>query len=366
MAQLPEKVEKNLKEAEKEIGEHNIQQIREHLLRSMALPTPITESNLKTMSVRLKTVARLIGRPLDDLKEKDLQTLNLRMREKGMVSGQDYRKVLKRFLLLKNKKKYFDLIDSMYLKAPSRNGHKLLVDADEFWSKEECNRYLEESYHHSPKQSAWAGLWLATGCRPHELLMLCKKDIECKEDGSLIVRVSPKAKTGKRSVVLQGNEGAGVWYYLQRHLKNLENNQRLFPYSYNAALKTHRYICKRVRIGKTKKTNFYIARKQRLTDFYNRYGLAKAASMSGHTPGSKSMRHYVAMSEEMLQQKELPNVESHKCPNPQCNAVNDPHYSNCQRCGAPLSQDKFNALVQKNMEGLIELVLEKHGLINSQ
>lgn len=336
-----------------EASKYNLKLIEEHLQRCAALPSQPGESRLKTIKVRLRTVARLLGKPLDGLNEKDLQTLNLAMRERNMESAADYRKVLKRFLKLKDKKKYIDLIDSDYMKAPRRNGHKLLVDPEDFWSEEENNRYIEESKTHSPKQAAWAGLWIATGCRPHELLALKKESIEFDaKTGTLLVRVA-SAKTGKRSIVLQGNEAAGVWRLTKPHIETLEEGSLLFPCSYQAIKKVHVRICKRAHIKK--RTNFYNARKAALTRFYNSFGLVKAASMAGHVPGSNSMKHYVALSENQLIEQSLPKVELRPCP--ACNEINEPYFSQCRKCGSPLDKKKFAAIFEKTTSELINTKL---------
>lgn len=335
-----------------ELSKYNEKLIKEHLQRCAALPSQPGENRLKTIKAKLSTVARLAGKPLDRLTEKDLQELNLTMREREMKSSQDYRKTLKRFLKLKDKKKFIELIDSDYLKAPRGNGHKALVDPDNFWSEEENNRYIQESKAHSKRQGCWAALWIATGCRPHELLALKKESIELEEKtGTLLVRVNSK-KTGKRSIVFQGNEALGIWKLCKPYLDQLSPSNLLFPYTYNAIKKTHVRICKKLRIKKP--FIFYNARKAALTRFYNTYGMAKAASMAGHVPGSSAMKHYVAMSETQLKEQTLPKIEIHQCPNPACGFANEPYYSHCQKCGSPLDKAKFAAIFERNMNELIE------------
>lgn len=364
MTEIPNKVKKYLTTYAKVIGEENLQLITEHISRCAALPSEPCENRLCIIAIRLRTISGIIGKPLDNLTEQDLQNLNLAMRERGYKSAQDYRKSLKRFLLLKDKKKYFDLIESEFLKAPKNKNKKKLVDPETFWSEKECNKYLEEAKNHSARFGAWASLWLSTGCRPHELLSLRKKDV-IFENGALIVRTAENSKTGKRSIVLNGKEGPAVWHYVLPYIQKLQDQDLLFDCSYNAILKIHRKLCKLAKIGKDKAINLYMARKMRLTAFYNTYGLVKAASMAGHTPGSKSMRHYVGLTEEMmLTDGKLPNIEQKVCPNRNCGIENEPHFSNCQKCFAPLDERKFNGMVQTNLEEVVELLLKKHGLIN--
>lgn len=361
MTKIPETVKERLSKSKEEIGEHNTNLIEQFIEQCAALPSEPRESRLLTIATRIRSVSKMLGnKPLDQLKESDLKDLNLAMRQKEMQSASDYRKILKRFLKLKDKKMYFDLIDSPFLANPrKKNGSKPLVDADTFWDERESNRYLEESLTHSSRHSAWASLWLSTGCRPHELLALKKENIKFEEKtNTLLIRVN-SLKTGKRSIVLQDGEAQGVWHYLKDYLQTLEDDMRLFDCSYNAILKIHKKICKRAKIGANKKKNFYIARKMTLTRFYNTYGMAKAASMAGHVQGSNSMKNYVAMSEDMLQEKTMIKVEIRTCPNPACSSTkNEPHYSQCIECGSPLDKAKYADIIQRNVNELIDVKLQ--------
>jgi integrase len=159
---------------------------------------------------------------LDSLTENDFINLNLAMRKKGMLSAQDYRKILKQFLDIEIKPKLQtieqkynlgELMKSRYLKAPQQKNvdRKPLVDPETFWNKQEIERYLISSQEHSLRQSAWAGLWLSSGCRPHELLSLIKKDISF--DGTYLTITIQQGKTGKRQIKLNGNYGK-VLYFL--------------------------------------------------------------------------------------------------------------------------------------------------------
>jgi len=356
--ELSARITQFLENAETQIGKHNTELLGEYLEKCAALPTEPTESRLLTIGTRMKGVSRMLdNRPLDQLAEKDLQTLNLRMREREMKSARDYRKVLKKFFTLKDKKKYIDLIDSPYMKSPRRkNGSRKLVDPDEFWNEEECNRYLEESKLHSTKHACWAGLWLSTAARPLELLQLRKKDIVFEEPAIFILRIR-EGKTGKRSVILEGAEAKGVWHYVRPRFEELKDNEEVFGCTYNAMLKVHRRTCKKAHIGSDKRINFYIARKMGLTRFYNTFGLVKAASMAGHVPGSGAMKHYLALNEAQLREKKPINVELKTCPNPSCASTNEPHKTSCEKCGSPLDRQKFAKIMQKNVDELIDVKL---------
>lgn len=354
----------------KQTGEHNAKLIQKFLIKYEAMPSQPATKRLLLLAMRLKRVSDFVNnRPLDQLTEDDLINLNLSMRKAGILSAQDYRKTLKTFLRITDKKKYFDLLESEYLKAPIRKAKdRKLVDPNTFWNQEEIESYLQKSLDYSPRQAAWAGLWLSTGCRPGEILALKKKDIEF--DGTyLIVRVPKETKTGARTIVLNGTNGKGSWTYIEPYWQTLTENQKLFDLDWSTQYKIHKKVIKKSTIGKDKDTTFYMARKMNLTKFYNTYGLAKAASMAGHTPGSKSMKHYVAMSEADLMNKDPVQITIKTCPNTSCGFENEPHLSQCLKCGAPLDKEKYSALIKKNetelkdqMKNMIYTILKEKGI----
>lgn len=377
MTELPKKVQDYLDNtAKKQIGAQNTRLIADYLEKCAAMPSQPSDSRLWTIANRMKKVSLLLkNKALNALTEKDLQDMNLQLRAEGLESAADYRKILKHYFKTMNKKKFSELIFSDFLKNP-RNGHKLLVDPNDFWTETECNAYLRESQLYKPtkptprplKQAAWAGLWLSTGCRPHELLGMHKKDIVFEVPQTLIVRVGENTKTGKRSIVLQGNEAAGTWHYVKPHWESLKDNEPLFDCSYNAMKKVHNKMCDRAHIAKDRKRNFYIARKKTLTHFYQDFGIVKAASMAGHIQGSSVMKHYVAMNEDMLKANaKSAAVQLKTCPNPSCGAENEPHESQCKECGSPLDRKKFSIIFERNTTGLIEKMiteaLREKGLI---
>lgn len=340
------------------VDETNANLIREFSNVYKSLPTEPGARRILASITRLKTIAEIINKPLDSLTEIDLQTLNLKMRERGYKSSQDYRKNLKRFLKLKDKKRYYELIESDFLKAPSKGAHyEKTVDPETFWNQQEIEHYLQESLRHSKRQSAWAGIWLSTGCRPHEIFNLKKKDIIFENEKHLIIRVR-EGKTGFRSVVLSDSEANGVWKYIAPHLETLEDDEYLFPISYNMQKRTHKKICEKAKISKDKDLRFYMARKMNLTKFYNTYGLAKASALAGHVPGAKSMRQYVALTESQLKDEPLTTISQKECPNPSCSALNEAHETNCVKCGSPLNKKQFAEIIHKNLDELIETKME--------
>lgn len=337
-----------------QVGDHNASLMKAFMAKYQALPSEPSTKRLILVVLRLKSISIMMNNAsLDALTEQDIMNLNTAMRKKGMLSAQDYRKTLRRFLRLTDKKKYYDLLESDYLKAaPKKANERLLVDADTFWSQEEINRYLYQSKEHSPMQATWASLWLGTGCRPHELLNLAKKDVAF--DGTYLTVKVQGGKTGKRTIVLNNDSGKGMWNYIQPYWQTLKDEDKLFPLTWDGQNKIHRKICKKSKIGKTKKTNLYIARKMALTRFYNDYKLIKAATLAGHKPGSKVMANYCAMNEASLKEEDSPKVATRTCPNPSCGIENEPHQNYCTKCAAPLDKKLFSNIFEKQIEEMIE------------
>ena len=163
------------------------------LLRS--LPEQISDIRLKTIKCRLTTISKILKhKPFDDLTEADIKHLNIEMKKRKMVSAPYYRKALKRYWRFKDKKKFIDLIESPFMSNRRvKTGKRKLVDASEFWTEEENAKYIEASKNYSNKQHAWAVLWIATGCRPHELLALRKESfVYDTKDNSLVIRIESK------------------------------------------------------------------------------------------------------------------------------------------------------------------------------
>ena len=326
------------------VGEHNGKLLREFTQKQRALPSNPGASRLLTVLTRLKTVTQIIDKPLDKLTEKDLIKLNTEMRARGMKSAPDYRKALKQFLKLTDKKGFFDLIDSDFIKSPStKKDEEMLVDPDEFWNEKQIADYIEESKKNSLRQTAWSGLWIPSGCRPHELLALKKNQI-IFENNSLTIRVA-KGKTKKRTIFLKGNEASGAWVLIEPYIKNLENDEQLFPGTYQNYYKIHKRICNSIGIPKGNSQKFYIARKMALTGFYDKYGVVKGAAMAGHVPGSNSMKHYVAMTESQLKLG-LARLELRECPNVSCREMNDPDKVQCGKCKSPLDKNAYSVILE--------------------
>lgn len=357
-------LENYLENLQQTVGQHNSKLIIEYVQKCRALPSEPSASRLRTVSVRLASVSRMLkNKKLDELNEKDIEELNLCMRKRGMRSSKYYRKVLKQFLQLKDKKKYFDLLDSAYLREGKRSKREKLVDAAKFWSQKEVEAYLLESKRHSKRQAAWAALWLGTGCRPHELFNLRVKDVEwtpqtASGNPMLIIRIR-EGKTGARIIPFTNSEALGVWEYVEPYLKTLKDNAFLFSVSYSGMKKVHKGITLRAKIGEEKSINFYVARKMALTKFYSELGVVKGAKLAGHVPGSSIMKNYVDVSEEQLTEKALPTVAAKHCPNPLCcNADNMAHETQCRKCGSPLDREKFAGILKQNLAELVDAKLE--------
>lgn len=339
------------------IDTHNANLLRNFAQQYKALPSCKSELRVLTATNRMKSIVDMIGRPLDKLTEKDLQTLNIKLKEKGIVYPADFRTTLKKFLKMLNKKKYIDLIESDFLSEAGTNEERVLVDAKTFFNQEECERYLIESKKHSLRQFAFASIWLTSGLRPGELLALTKTMFELREN-NLLIRV-PKVKTKARTVVLSNGEAQTVWNNLASYLADLNDQERLFPITWAGQNKVHKLICERANIPKTKDWSMYMSRKMNLTRFYNEYGLVKACQMAGHTPGSKIMKHYVNLTEEQLiEGSKLVKIETKICPNPECSAENEAYAAQCYKCKSPLDKQAFATIISKNIDDKINAQLE--------
>jgi len=341
------------------VGVYNAKLIQEFLPKYRALPEEPQDYRCLTTVNRLCTISRLLKhKALDKLTEADLQELNLAFRKEGFKSAADYRKALKKFLKVKDKKRFFDLIESDYLRNKrSKENEGKLVDPQTFWTDKEVSAYLSESKRHSLRQSAWAGIWLSAGMRPHEIFLLKRKDLVFEESPPcLTIRVSPDTKTGSRIIVLQGQEALGAWNYVQPYWQGLQESDLLFPISYEMMARNHKQICKQIGLPKEKSWKFYMARKRTLSKWYNEIGIVRAAQMCGHVQGSKAMAHYCALTPEQMKGIPLNGIQSKQCFNPKCLTLNEPHFSQCQKCGAPLNQKQFAELQDQNMGSLQEQV----------
>lgn len=341
---------------EKKVGQHNGKLIREFIVKFKATPNEPGDSRIYTTVIRLKTICDMLDKHLDELVENDLIKLNNIMRDKGMDSSTYYRRTLKQFLKLTDKKKFFDLIDSDYLKSPrKKNSSKKLVDPNDFLTMEQLTNYVEESQHKSKRQGCWAGISLGTGCRPGELLQLTKRQIKY---GNNLLKVNVvEGKTGSRLILLEGNEAAGVWFLIAPHLKTLDDNDLLFPFTYEYINKVHKRICNIVGIPEGESQKLYNARKMALTHFYDTLSVVKASAIAGHVQGSNSMKNYVGVSAiQMLDG--IPRIEMRECPNPSCLTINDPHRMICKECQSPLDVSAYKELLKTSEDEKVNEVEE--------
>jgi hypothetical protein len=95
-----------------------------------------------------------------------------------------------------------------------------------------------------------------------------------------------------------------------------------------------------------------------LTRFYNEYKLVKAATLAGHVPGSKVMKHYVALTEQQLKEEESPSLSIRVCPNPSCGVENDPHQKYCSVCSSPLDKKVFSEIFEKQIDEMLETKIQ--------
>ncbi len=325
------------------VSQHNADLIKTYTEKLRALPTEPGASRVLTMATRLKTVAKILDKPLDGLDEADIIRLNNTMRERGMESAGYYRRCLKQFLRLTDKKKFIDLLDSDYLRSPStKNSKKMKVNPQDFWSEKQINDYITECKRISPMWETWAGLWLSTGCRPHELFGLKPENIKF-EDGFLTVNITA-GKTGARTIILDGNESAAVWKLTQPYLTTLKPGKLLFDIRYEGMDKMHKKICENIGIPKGEAQKFYCARKMALSRFYDRYGVVKGAKLAGHVPGSREMGVYVAMTDAQFKTG-IAKITEKECP--ACGEMAAATLTSCAKCAAPLNRKAYTELIQK-------------------
>lgn len=355
-----ERLKHYLNELPNKVGKYNAGLLTVFTQKYKALPSAPGASRINTTLTRLCTVSKFLNnKPLDKLTETDIQSLNIIMADKKMKSAQDYRKVLKVFFKLWDKKGFYELIESDYLKAPRKKANaEKRVRPETFWSNEEVERFLAESNRHSLKSACWGGLWLSIAARPHELFALRKQSIVWKEPSTLIVKVPKETKTGERSIVLTGNEALGCWNYCKDYLKTLPDNALLFEESYQARIKLHKKLCKLAKIGKEKDLRLYVARRMGVTKFYSQHGLVRGAMLSGHQPGGGTQKFYVGLTEQQLEKPDFARVESKPCPS--CGIVNPTHASNCFKCQSPLNVQAFQSLLAANLKEMVKLEVENH------
>ena len=346
-------LKKFLEKIHEETGKHNAELIKDYCEKLRATPTEPGSLRIYTMAGRLKSCALILNKNLDELEEKDLIRFNNTMRERGMKASKYYRRAIKQFLKLTDKKKFIDLLDSPYLANPKSKNGETHVNPDEFWTQQQISDYVRESKHHSLRQTAWAGLWLSTGCRPHELFGLKKENVAFSDE-TLTVRVE-RGKTGARTIILNGGEGPGIWSLVNPYLNTLKNGSYLFPTSYEAQAKIHKRICAKIGIPEGNARKFYIARKMAVTNFYDKHGLVKGAALSGHVPGSHEMKYYVAMTEGQFMAG-IARLEKKTCPNPVCGTPNEAGTTHCAKCQAPLNKEAYRRMLehyQQKQAGLI-------------
>lgn len=156
-----------------QVGEHNASLMKTFMAKYQALPSEPSTKRLILVVLRLKSISIMMNNaPLDELTEQDIMNLNTTMRKKGMLSAQDYRKTLRRFLRLTDKKKYYDLLESDYLKAaPKKANERLLVDADTITRLNEL-----KPLHNNNTETVIAAILLYRKLNESELKRIYNKD----------------------------------------------------------------------------------------------------------------------------------------------------------------------------------------------
>jgi len=201
--------------------------------------------------------------------------------------------------------------------------------------------------HIALRQTCWGGIWCSCGLRPHEQQSLRKKHINYKT--RLLTFNVPEGKTQSRVMFLEGNEAIGVWDLIKPYLDTLQDNDLLFPFTYEYANKVHKRICNRIGIPKGEAQKLYISRKMTLTHIYDVYGVSKASAMVGHVPGSNSMSAYVALNKTQLLNG-IPRIAKKQCLSSNCGEPNTVERTHCVRCKAPLDKSAYEELVESSNE----------------
>ncbi|MBT4191701.1 MAG: hypothetical protein HOE11_00170, partial [Candidatus Diapherotrites archaeon] len=125
-------MERYIERLEGKTGKHNADLIKKFNEKQQALPSQPGYKRLIVTLHRLSSISQMMKhKEFDKLTEDDLIKFNNTLRNRGLKSASDYRKTIKMFLRLTNKKKFFDLIDSEYLRNYKTNGSKA-VNPEEF------------------------------------------------------------------------------------------------------------------------------------------------------------------------------------------------------------------------------------------
>lgn len=182
--ELPARIKKRLEGLPEKIGEHNTQLLKAFAEKHLALPSEPGAKRTCTVMSRLTTISTVLqNKALDELNEGDVQTLNLQMRERGFTSGSDYRKALRQFLRLTDKKKNYEVLESDFMRQGKKQNGEPLVDAEKFLTDRECEKLMAEVVRmNSPHIAAFEAVLLNSGMRPGEIIRsLRKKDVVVEE-----------------------------------------------------------------------------------------------------------------------------------------------------------------------------------------
>ncbi|MFH1256607.1 MAG: hypothetical protein V1494_04930, partial [Candidatus Diapherotrites archaeon] len=162
---------------------HNTELLKAFASKHLALPTEPGAKRTCTVLSRLTTISVFLqNKPLDELNEGDVQNLNLQLRERGFKSGSDYRKALRQFLRLMDKKKNYEVLESDFMRQGKKQNGEPLVDAEKFLTDRECELLMAEATRHSDHIAAFESVLLNSGMRPCEIIRsLRRKDLVVEE-----------------------------------------------------------------------------------------------------------------------------------------------------------------------------------------
>jgi len=214
--------------------------------------------HLKLMIIGKKCI-EYAAKPLTDFKEKDLETINIRLAQKGVskVTINDYRKFLKQYFQWTGQKM---LLESQELKTLKLNGENKIRNVD-LPTEEETYKMFQAM---NPKYRAMLALFYGGGLRLSEACTLRRGDIEFKDDKSIVCHAT--GKTGSRSVPISPTLAHFVLEYV--NTAGIENNETaLFAgdkderfLSYAAIKKAFKRAAKKAGILGKRKINVHIFR----------------------------------------------------------------------------------------------------------
>ncbi|MDO8633770.1 MAG: site-specific integrase [archaeon] len=213
--------------------------------------------HLKLLVVMKKCI-EYAGKPLTSFKEKDLESINIKLAQKGVskTTINDYRKFLSQYFHWAGQKNF---VESEELKRLKLNGENK-IRAIDLPTEEETFAMLQAL---NIKYRAMLSLFFGGGLRLSEATTLRRQDVELKGDKSIICHVT--GKTGSRSVPITPSLACFVTEYLNN--AGIQDDQVLFAgengkrfLSYAAIKKAFKRAAIKTGIYGKRKTNVHIFR----------------------------------------------------------------------------------------------------------